>query len=156
LSSSKNIDGAPLLHTAARTFPKETPMLTMSGTFDREDQATINLCAQAGHELNRVFSIALGDKTHPTWDLAPEWHKQSNRTQALYALRGASEREAHELWRADKVAAGWTYGERRDPEKKQHPALLPYGDLPPEQQAKNLLFRSAVMALSAALAKAPR
>ena len=100
------------------------------------DRAVIELCARAGHEVNRAFCIAMNDKSHPPWDDCPDWHKQSCRVQATFALQNKSPEEAHEAWRAEKVAAGWTYGEKRDPSKSEHPALMPFGDLPPEQRIK--------------------
>ena len=30
---------------------------------------------------------------------------------------------------------GWTYGKRRDDNKRQHPCLIPYVDLPEEEKA---------------------
>lgn len=35
----------------------------------------------------------------------------------------------HDIWAAGRIAEGWTYGERRDDEKKQTPCLVPYSDL---------------------------
>jgi len=36
----------------------------------------------------------------------------------------------HEKWRKDKEAAGWVYGEVKDAEKKTHPSLVPFNELP--------------------------
>lgn len=114
------------------------------------DKAELEACARAGHEVNRVFCIAMGDKSHPPWDDCPDWHKQSNRVQAAYVLQSRTPVEAHELWRTEKIAAGWTYGAERIPVKKEHPALMPFGDLPPEQRIKNELFAKVVHALAEA------
>ena len=115
----------------------------------------IEACARAGHEVNRVFCMAAGDVTHPPWEECPEWHKQSNRMQARYVLHNKYPAEAHEAWRAEKEAAGWIHGPVRDPVKKQHPALMPYTDLPVEQKAKNHLFAATVKALASALWRIP-
>lgn len=32
----------------------------------------------------------------------------------------------HNVWAAGRMAEGWTYGEQRDEQKKQHPCLIPY------------------------------
>jgi len=37
---------------------------------------------------------------------------------------------AHDVWAAQRIAQGWTCGPRRDDERKQHPCLVPYVDLP--------------------------
>lgn len=35
----------------------------------------------------------------------------------------------HDVWAEGRVKEGWTYGETRNDELKQHPCLVPYGDL---------------------------
>ncbi len=41
---------------------------------------------------------------------------------------------AHEVWAQRRMAEGWTYGPRRDEDKKEHPSLVPYKDLPEEEK----------------------
>ncbi len=48
---------------------------------------------------------------------------------------------------AEKLAAGWTYGPAKDPEAKRHPCLVPFAELPANQQAKDRLFFAVVSAL---------
>lgn len=36
----------------------------------------------------------------------------------------------HEVWAAQRIQDGWTFGPTRDDEKKQHPCLVPYDQLP--------------------------
>jgi hypothetical protein len=45
---------------------------------------------------------------------------------------------------AEKKADGWVYGEVKDPEKKEHPCLVEYEELPKDQQAKDSLFIAVV------------
>ena len=35
----------------------------------------------------------------------------------------------HEVWSEQRIKDGWTYGEHRDDEKKQHPGLVDYDQL---------------------------
>jgi ryanodine receptor 2 len=47
-------------------------------------------------------------------------------------LRELTERlaeNAHELWAAQRISEGWTYGPERDDRGKRHPDLVPYTDL---------------------------
>jgi hypothetical protein len=46
----------------------------------------------------------------------------------------------------EKVEGGWKYGETKDPEAKTHPCIVPFEDLPAEQQFKDKLFRTIVHA----------
>ncbi len=41
---------------------------------------------------------------------------------------------AHEVWAAQRIADGWTYGIRRDDSLKQHPCLVPYSELPESEK----------------------
>ena len=38
-------------------------------------------------------------------------------------------RNNHELWAKRRMEEGWTYGPKRDDEKKETPVLVPYEDL---------------------------
>ena len=43
-------------------------------------------------------------------------------------------KNVHEVWAETRSAQGWTYGEERDDEKKTHPCLIAYEDLPEEEK----------------------
>jgi ryanodine receptor 2 len=36
---------------------------------------------------------------------------------------------AHDLWAAERVRQGWSWGPKRDDALKKHPCLIPYADL---------------------------
>ncbi len=40
----------------------------------------------------------------------------------------------HDVWSRERMAQGWTYGSERNDEKKTHPCLLPYAQLPEEEK----------------------
>ena len=42
--------------------------------------------------------------------------------------------QVHEIWAKGRIAEGWTYGERRDDEKKTTPCLVPYSELPESEK----------------------
>jgi len=53
------------------------------------------------------------------------------------ALLGLLERLAentHEVWAAQRMNDGWTYGPKRDDSNKHHPCLVPYSDLPESEK----------------------
>ena len=41
---------------------------------------------------------------------------------------------AHDLWAAQRLAQGWTYGPQRDDAKKFHPCLVAYEELPESEK----------------------
>ncbi len=47
----------------------------------------------------------------------------------ILALSEKLSENTHEVWSLGRINDGWTYGQRRDDEKKQHPCLVPYGEL---------------------------
>lgn len=55
--------------------------------------------------------------------------------QELIALTETVAQNVHEVWAAERIAEGWTYGERRDDERKQTPCLVPYDALPEVEKA---------------------
>jgi hypothetical protein len=48
----------------------------------------------------------------------------------------------------EKVDNGWVFGEVKDAEAKTHPCIVPFEQLPVEQQAKDYLFKGIVHALA--------
>lgn len=43
-------------------------------------------------------------------------------------------KNVHEVWAESRISQGWVYGEQRDDEKKTHPCLVPYEELPEEEK----------------------
>lgn len=43
-------------------------------------------------------------------------------------------RNAHEVWSATRIAAGWTWGPVRNDVLKEHPCLVPYGELSEQEK----------------------
>lgn len=105
--------------------------------------------ARVAHEINRAYCQALGDHSQPAWEEAPDWQKESARLGVRLHLANpdAGPQTSHESWMAQKIAEGWVYGETKDPERKTHHCIVPFADLPREQQAKDYLFRAVVHAL---------
>lgn len=110
---------------------------------------TIEACARAAHEVNRAYCAALGDASQVPWEDAPEWQRESARNGVAGALAGNTPEQSHESWRAEKALAGWTYGQVKDAAAKTHPCMVPYAELPPEQQAKDSIFLAVVRIVDA-------
>ena len=43
-------------------------------------------------------------------------------------------KNVHEVWAAGRIVDGWAYGEKRDDEKKTHPCLVSYEELPESEK----------------------
>lgn len=104
--------------------------------------------ARVAHEVNRAYCQALGDNSQPTWEDAPEWQRASARMGVdLHTMGDFGPEASHISWMQQKLDDGWAYGPVKDPELKQHPCMVPFDQLPREQQAKDFLFRAVVHAL---------
>jgi len=98
------------------------------------------------HNVNRAYCQAIGDQSQLPWDDAPEWAKDSAVTGVHFHIThpDAGPEGSHESWMKEKIDTGWKYGPVKDPEKKEHPCLVPFPELPKEQQAKDFIFREIV------------
>ena len=106
----------------------------------------LTLIARVAHEANRGYCESIGDPSQPSWDKAPEWQKQSAINGVRFHMENetASPSASHESWMKEKLAAGWKWGAVKDPEKKEHPCMLPYDQLPAEQRSKDFIFSAVV------------
>ena len=105
--------------------------------------------ARVAHEINAAYCLAFGDDSQLGWDDAPQWQRDSaiKGVEFHAANPDASPSNSHDSWLAEKEAAGWVYGDVKEPEKKQHPCMVPFDELPPEQKAKDYIFRQVVHSL---------
>ena len=87
------------------------------------------------------------DNSHLPWAEAPQWQRESAVKGVEFAIaNGFPNAEAqHEAWLKDKEAAGWVYGPVKDANKKEHPSMRPYAELPEVERNKDKIFRSTIM-----------
>lgn len=116
-------------------------------TLHRDDAEPV---AKVCHQANKAFCEYLGDTSQPDWDDAPEWQRESaiKGVQFHHDNPDAGDSASHQSWLEQKVADGWVYGETKDPEASPptHPCIVPFDQLPAEQQFKDKLFRTVVHA----------
>lgn len=48
----------------------------------------------------------------------------------LMSLVEDMSRNVHDVWAETRINDGWRYGDRRNDERKEHPCLVDYDDLP--------------------------
>lgn len=123
--------------------------MTNSAEMTREQR--IETIARVCHEANRAWCEAHGDRSQKVWEDAEQWQRDSAIEGVQVALDGASARRQHEAWCEAKQRDGWVYGEVKDAERKTHPCLVPYDQLPVMQQIKDDLYGAVVRSLAAPL-----
>jgi len=102
--------------------------------------------AVAAHEANREYCVSIGDDTQVPWDDAPDWQKEGALAGVKFHINNpdAEDSASHDNWVAQKLADGWVLGEEKDEEEKTHPCMVPFDELPEEQQHKDVLFKETV------------
>lgn len=106
----------------------------------------VELAAKTAHEINLDYCLALGDYSQVGWDKAPKWQKESVLA-GVWLIMDNPELEpevSHAAWMDRKISEGWKHGPVKDVAKKEHPCLLPFDKLPPDQRLKDIIFGSVV------------
>lgn len=133
--------GAP--PPSAVTKPKDR---SYAGEAPLTDEEIARVC----HDANRIYCVIHGDISQAPWPTAAPWQKDSA-IAGVKAVRANPEQTSaqnHEAWLEDKLAHGWKYGPVKDAEKKEHPCMVAYDQLPPSQRRKDALFVAIVRALA--------
>ena len=114
------------------------------------NKTTVEQIAEVAHEVNRALCLAFGDDSHKSWRDAPEWQKESARAGVRLHLGDPNlgPEASHVAWAAFKFSSGWSFGPAKDESLRTHPCLVPFDALPPEQQAKDYVFRAVVHSVS--------
>ena len=107
--------------------------------------------ARVCHEANRALQKIQND---PTIGVGPGWEDldAETRLSALDGVLGVQDgntpEQSHANWCQFKLENGWVKGPVKDENKKEHPLLVPYNELPESQKIKDALFVAIVEALS--------
>lgn len=106
--------------------------------------------ARVCHEANAAYCHTLGDDSQKPWYDAPDWQRESAISGVEFhkANPDAGDSASHDAWMREKLSKGWRWGKVKDENAKTHPCIVPFENLPPEQQVKDRLFRAIVRALA--------
>lgn len=101
------------------------------------------------HEANKSYCEMIDDFSQKSWNEAQDWQKDSAVKGVQFRLDNpsAADDAQHNAWMQDKINEGWVYGEIKDANKRTHPCLVAFEDLPIVQQKKDKLFCAIVDAL---------
>ena len=114
---------------------------------------SITEIAEIAHETNRTYCQTIGDFSQYPWTACPQWQRDSSINGVKAIEKGIVTRpeQSHENWLKHKEEEGWSYGPEKNSNKAlgtlTHPCMLPFKELPAEQQMKDFLFFSIVTVL---------
>jgi len=94
------------------------------------------------HEVNRLYCQFIGDPSQTDWFSTPDMIKESavDGVRAVLEGRVKEPGDSHANWYKFKKEQGWVFGPEKCISKKTHPCMLPFEELPKEQQYKDVLF----------------
>ena len=110
------------------------------------NQSAIEQIAEACHNINKSYCESIGDTSQVDWDKAPENIKASAVNGVVFHLMNpeALPSDSHNKWFEFKKLDGWVYGPEKDMEKKTHPCMVSYEELPVAQRTTDYLFKQTV------------
>lgn len=100
--------------------------------------------AEVCHEANRGYCQSIGDDSQIPWADAPDWQRYSAAQGVKFKAEfpQSTPADSHKSWLIEKQNTGWTYGPMKDVDKKEHPCMVEYDELPIEQRAKDHIFQA--------------
>lgn len=109
----------------------------------------VSQIAHICHDAVRVYCSYANQPPILPWHAAPEWQRASaiDGVMNIMADPYVTPEGSHENWMDHKLKDGWVYGPEKDADKKTHPCLVPYHELPADQRVKDVLFVNIVRAL---------
>jgi len=108
--------------------------------------------AALAYMVNRAYCAEQGNTSEPAWTETSDGKREAFIAGTQKIVLGLSRGiqiapwDAHNEALKKRVDAGWTYGEKEDPEAKTHPLVLPFDKLPKAQQLKTFLFIAVIEA----------
>lgn len=120
-------------------------------------ETQVEAIAKMCHQANKVWNEINNEYDQVSWDIAPVWQKKSCIEGVIWRLENwnAPVSAQHEAWSKSKVEDGWVFGLVKDAEKKTHPCLVPFEELPQFQRIKDNLFTAIVMGMAVGMGFVP-
>lgn len=129
-------------HNAEPTYADQ---LAAAQELVKRTDAAVEKAAKAAHTVSRAYAVIIGEEL-PAWSAAPAWMKQPVRSGVRVVLESwrVTPEQLHERWVAHKQRDGWKFGPVKDADKKTHPCMVGYDELPDEQRVKDSIFGAVV------------
>ena len=108
-------------------------------------QKSLEMIAKACHEANKAI-CDFNNESMDSWDDAKQWQRDAaiQGVKDLIDNPNLTPESLHIKWMENKEKDGWEYGTIKDADKKTHPCMIPYDQLPEYQQLKDHVFHSIV------------
>ena len=91
-------------------------------------------------EIAGQIRILLGESAYDQRIFTDEERQRRIQAMKKCGHQNTSDEVRHESWMKMHLDSGWVYGAEFDPQKKTHPNLLPWDQLPPSTKVKAKIF----------------
>lgn len=110
-------------------------------------QAMVDDIAELCHETIRIYNESIGTYI-PTWSNLKKHQRRVSTYGVDWYVKNptAGPEESHDAWLQRAELGGWKYGPVVDYEKREHPCLVPFLDLPEHEKRKEYIFRCVALA----------
>lgn len=106
----------------------------------------LDFIASVAHSVQCGIDYAFGLPELHQWGLMGEVYKNQMKASVRAVLvHDKSPKSLHDSWVKRLTQEGWVRGEVKDAEKKTHPLLVPFDELPIEWKLRLRQFRAAVI-----------
>lgn len=114
------------------------------------DEKKMEIIAEICHEINRAYCFATGDASQIPWPECSEEQKDIVIDGVRYHMTHpeVSPSESHNNWLEKMEADGWVRGDEKNEEKKEHPGMVPFKDLPVAHKVKDYIFTQVILSLT--------
>ena len=83
---------------------------------------------------SKNYLVTIKSKDMKTYNPQPIDLSKIELPEELNELREALAENAHDVWAVERIAQGWSYGVKRDDDKKETPCMVPYSQLPESEK----------------------
>ena len=114
---------------------------------------SITEIAEIAYQTNRTYCQTIGDYSQDPWSCCDQWQRDTvlNGVRAIQRGIVTGPGQSHENWLKHKEEEGWVYGKKKNTNRARgvltHPCMVPFNELPSEQQMKDHLFFAIVTTL---------
>jgi hypothetical protein len=96
------------------------------------------------YEAARMEAVLSGRRIIPEHWGARHWRFRARLVEVVdkqcFGDKFESAEAAHNSWWRMYESLGWVYGPERDPNKKTHPDMIPFSELPKDERDKDEIF----------------
>lgn len=102
-------------------------------------------------ETSKNYLVAAGEPGKKVYKPCPINLEDVELDDSLNDLLEAIAENAHDVWAEERIEDGWKYGKKRNDDRKLHPDLRPYSELPEKEKDYDRKMATATLKLATRL-----